>query len=266
MDRPPSARRRHERSARERDDVLGDPAHSRSRASRPPRPAEGGNPSTQRRRVGVRSELDATTDADVARSPLRRTGSRSAEASDVEMASGACSRRSTAIPEPRDIDLRERLRATLSSIRRIATRRPRRFRVSATGTLQSADAISPPEAELEEQQAARLQRTRTTTMATMEAETIRDAARGCVPGRGQLDVEDRTGGGDHFQVTVVSAAFDGLPLLDQHRRVNDALAAPLGDGSIHELRIRTQRRKERHEAPERADLRRDRARSRSPCS
>ena len=45
--------------------------------------------------------------------------------------------------------------------------------------------------------------------------------------------------GDHFQVTVVSPDFDGLPLLDQHRRVNDALAAPLGDGSIHELRIKT---------------------------
>ena len=55
----------------------------------------------------------------------------------------------------------------------------------------------------------------------------------------QLDVEDRTGTGDHFQVTVVSGDFDGLSLLDQHRRVNDALAAPLGDGSIHELRIKT---------------------------
>ena len=52
-------------------------------------------------------------------------------------------------------------------------------------------------------------------------------------------VEDRTGTGDHFQVTVVSSDFDGLSLLDQHRRVNDALAAPLGDGSIHELRIKT---------------------------
>jgi stress-induced morphogen len=40
-------------------------------------------------------------------------------------------------------------------------------------------------------------------------------------------------------VTVVSSDFDGLSLLDQHRRVNDVLAAPLGDGSIHELRIKT---------------------------
>jgi stress-induced morphogen len=54
-----------------------------------------------------------------------------------------------------------------------------------------------------------------------------------------VDVQDRTGGGDHFQVTVASARFDGLSLLEQHRLVNDALAAPLGDGTIHELRIRT---------------------------
>ena len=46
------------------------------------------------------------------------------------------------------------------------------------------------------------------------------------PGAAELAVEDRTGTGDHFQVTVVSADFDGLSLLDQHRRVNDA-AAPL---------------------------------------
>ena len=56
---------------------------------------------------------------------------------------------------------------------------------------------------------------------------------------GEVAVEDRTGGGDHFQVTVTSTRFDGLPLLEQHRLVNDALAAPLADGTIHELRIKT---------------------------
>ena len=50
---------------------------------------------------------------------------------------------------------------------------------------------------------------------------------------------DRTGTGDHFQVTVASPRFDGLPLLEQHRLVNQALAAPLADGTIHELRIKT---------------------------
>jgi stress-induced morphogen len=59
------------------------------------------------------------------------------------------------------------------------------------------------------------------------------------PDATELSVEDRTGGGDHFQVTVSSPRFAGLSLLDQHRLVNEALAEPLRDGTIHELRIRT---------------------------
>jgi len=59
------------------------------------------------------------------------------------------------------------------------------------------------------------------------------------PDATQLSVEDRTGTGDHFLVTVTSSRFDGLPLLEQHRLVNAALAAPLADGTIHELRIKT---------------------------
>lgn len=73
----------------------------------------------------------------------------------------------------------------------------------------------------------------------MEADAIRELLASEFPDAAELTVEDRTGTGDHFQVTVASAAFDGLSLLDQHRRVNDALARPLGDGSIHELRIKT---------------------------
>ncbi|HWQ24585.1 MAG TPA: BolA family protein [Gaiellaceae bacterium] len=73
----------------------------------------------------------------------------------------------------------------------------------------------------------------------MEAETIRALLAQAFPEATALEVEDRTGTGDHFHVTVVSPAFDGLPLLEQHRRVNDALAAKLADGSIHELRITT---------------------------
>jgi len=76
-------------------------------------------------------------------------------------------------------------------------------------------------------------------MAAMEAGAIRTLLEQAFPDAAQLDVEDRTGTGDHFQVTVVSGDFDGLSLIDQHRRVNDALATPLGDGSIHELRIKT---------------------------
>ena len=63
--------------------------------------------------------------------------------------------------------------------------------------------------------------------------------RAAFPGASVLEVVDRTGGGDHFHVTVVSRAFEGLSLVDQHKLVYAALAAPLADGTIHELRITT---------------------------
>ena len=72
----------------------------------------------------------------------------------------------------------------------------------------------------------------------MGSETIDNLLEAAFPGA-QVEVVDRTGGGDHFQVTVVSSAFDGLSLLEQHRLVNRALAPRLEDGTIHELRITT---------------------------
>ena len=73
----------------------------------------------------------------------------------------------------------------------------------------------------------------------MAAGHLQSLLRQAFPEADELRVEDRTGGGDHFQVTVESPRFDGLPLLEQHRLVNDALAEPLRDGTIHELRIKT---------------------------
>jgi stress-induced morphogen len=71
------------------------------------------------------------------------------------------------------------------------------------------------------------------------SERLEHLLRDAFPDASELSVVDRTGDGDHFHVTVVSRSFDGLSLVDQHRLVYDALAAPLGDGSIHELRITT---------------------------
>jgi stress-induced morphogen len=59
------------------------------------------------------------------------------------------------------------------------------------------------------------------------------------PDASEVDVVDRTGGGDHFHVTVIDPSFQGLSLVAQHRLVYDALTEPLGDGTIHELRITT---------------------------
>jgi stress-induced morphogen len=73
----------------------------------------------------------------------------------------------------------------------------------------------------------------------MEAESIRALLSQAFPDAVELDVSDRTGGGDHFLVALATPQFDGLSLIDQHRRVNEALAEPLADGRIHELRIKT---------------------------
>ena len=75
----------------------------------------------------------------------------------------------------------------------------------------------------------------------MAATTISSLLEQAFPGA-EVSVVDRTGGGDHFHVTVVSEDFDGLSLVEQHRLVNRALATPLADGSIHELRITTKGR------------------------
>jgi stress-induced morphogen len=70
-------------------------------------------------------------------------------------------------------------------------------------------------------------------------ERLESDLRAAFPDASQLEVRDRTGGGDHFQVTVASPRFEGLSLVEQHRLVYDALAEPLADGTIHELRITT---------------------------
>jgi stress-induced morphogen len=73
----------------------------------------------------------------------------------------------------------------------------------------------------------------------MATDPLQSLLQQAFPDATELSVEDRTGGGDHFQVTVATPRFNELPLLEQHRLVNEALAAPLRDGTIHELRIKT---------------------------
>jgi stress-induced morphogen len=70
-------------------------------------------------------------------------------------------------------------------------------------------------------------------------ERLESLLRDAFPEAEELRVEDRTGGGDHFQVIVTTTRFNGLSRLDQHKLVNAALAAPFADGTIHEMRITT---------------------------
>ena len=76
------------------------------------------------------------------------------------------------------------------------------------------------------------------------AAALEELLRTAFPDAAELSVADRTGGGDHFQVVLESDRFAGLSLVDQHRLVYDALAEPLADGRIHELRIKTRSKPE----------------------
>ena len=79
----------------------------------------------------------------------------------------------------------------------------------------------------------------TITAVTTATAPLRELLAQAFPEATELDVRDRTGGGDHFHVTVATPAFVGLSLVEQHRLVYAALAQPLADGTIHELRIST---------------------------
>jgi len=56
----------------------------------------------------------------------------------------------------------------------------------------------------------------------------------------QVEIVDRTGTMDHFDVLVRSSAFAGISLLDRHRMVESAVREARSDGRIHALAIRTE--------------------------
>ena len=54
----------------------------------------------------------------------------------------------------------------------------------------------------------------------------------------RAQVEDYTGGGDHFRAVVVSPAFAGRSRIDQHRLVYEVFGDEIG-GPIHALSLTT---------------------------
>ncbi|HEY9878689.1 MAG TPA: BolA family transcriptional regulator [Leptolyngbyaceae cyanobacterium] len=55
----------------------------------------------------------------------------------------------------------------------------------------------------------------------------------------QVQVEDLTGGGDHYQVTVVSSQFEGRSLVQQHQLVYGAVREAMSSEAIHALALKT---------------------------
>ncbi|MEL6401001.1 MAG: BolA family transcriptional regulator [Cyanobacteria bacterium P01_A01_bin.70] len=55
----------------------------------------------------------------------------------------------------------------------------------------------------------------------------------------EVRVNDLTGGGDHFEVTVVSTEFAGRSLVQQHQLVYKAVQTAMSSEAIHALALKT---------------------------
>jgi stress-induced morphogen len=78
-------------------------------------------------------------------------------------------------------------------------------------------------------------------------EEIKRRIETAIPGA-RAEVEDYTGGGDHFRATVTAPAFAGRSRIEQHRLVYDVFGAEIG-GPIHALSLRTQPPQEGEQLP-----------------
>ena len=72
----------------------------------------------------------------------------------------------------------------------------------------------------------------------MKPELIRDRILGALPGS-EVEVKDTTGTGDHFEARVVSLAFVGKSMVDQHQAVYAPLKDVLQTGELHALALKT---------------------------
>ena len=70
------------------------------------------------------------------------------------------------------------------------------------------------------------------------AEELKERIEAALPGA-EVQVEDLTGGGDHFRAEVVSERFEGLSRIEQHQLVYGVFGPEVG-GPIHALSIKTQ--------------------------
>jgi len=69
------------------------------------------------------------------------------------------------------------------------------------------------------------------------SDELRERIEAALPGA-TVQVEDLTGGGDHFRAEVVSDRFEGLNRIDQHKLVYGVFGNEVG-GPIHALSIKT---------------------------
>ncbi len=71
----------------------------------------------------------------------------------------------------------------------------------------------------------------------IEPTELEELIRGALPGA-QVEVTDLTGTRDHYRVEVVSDAFDGKTLVQQHQMIYRAVGGHMTQ-AVHALQIRT---------------------------
>ena len=71
----------------------------------------------------------------------------------------------------------------------------------------------------------------------MTAERIKEMIERGIPGA-RVEVRDMTGGGDHFEATVVSEGFEGKGLVERHQVVYAALGDAMRQ-AVHALALKT---------------------------
>ena len=55
----------------------------------------------------------------------------------------------------------------------------------------------------------------------------------------KIQVQDLTGGGDHYQAIVISSMFEGKRLVQQHQLVYGAVQEAMSSEQIHALALKT---------------------------
>lgn len=73
---------------------------------------------------------------------------------------------------------------------------------------------------------------------SMSPEQLQKKIESLAPGT-QVQVMDLTGTQDHYQVVVISSAFEGKRLIEQQRMVMGLLKPEVDSGEVHALTMRT---------------------------
>ncbi|MDX6624252.1 MAG: hypothetical protein QOE75_2184 [Solirubrobacterales bacterium] len=76
-----------------------------------------------------------------------------------------------------------------------------------------------------------------TLSAVPTAEELKARIEASIPDS-RAEVQDLTGGGDHFRAEIASPAFAGLSRIEQHKLVYAVFGTEIG-GAIHALSLKT---------------------------